>query len=344
MLLSSAGQSSPHAKMHPSAWAPMRRVLLSSTRQQPRACLRQRCYSLAAGPPPTTELLYGLHPCAAALHAGSRVIVRAIISRSAEVDGGAPVAAFLAALRAQRHPIVVTDKQAVNNMVGQAVSQGVVLEVKLCRAVPLDDAPRYTPAAPPPVLIALDEVVDPQNVGSILRSALLLGASGVVLSARNSAPLNATVCKTSSGALEYWLARRQLYSTESMPGLLQSAAAAGWRVIGTAMPPRRAPAALEGVGTQLVPTAHLAASVVPCIPSHELTRGSAPTILVLGSEGKGLRKNVRAACNLLTYIPTASPPQRVDDRTLGGDKYTVDSLNVGSAASVLLYQLVPLPP
>ncbi|KAF5945639.1 hypothetical protein HYC85_015867 [Camellia sinensis] len=101
------------------------------------------------------------------------------------------------------------------------------------------------------------EVTDPQNLGAIIRSAYFFGASGVVLCAKNSAPLSGVVSKASAGSLELM----ELRSCKNMMQFLVSSAENGWRVLGGSVSSR-------------------------AIPLNEVEPG-APTILVLGSEGTG---------------------------------------------------------
>jgi 21S rRNA (GM2251-2'-O)-methyltransferase len=83
-------------------------------------------------------------------------------------------------------------------------------------------------ARPDAVWLALDEIQDPHNLGAILRSALFLGAAGVIVSTRNSAPLSPTVSKTSAGSLELL----QLRSVGQMPLLLHELGASGFDILG----------------------------------------------------------------------------------------------------------------
>ncbi|CAI7774219.1 unnamed protein product [Closterium sp. NIES-53] len=131
-------------------------------------------------------------------------------------------------------------------------------------------------AVAPPVWVALDEVTDPQNLGAILRSAHFLGAAGVVVCAKNSAPLSAVVSKASAGALEIM----QVHECTNMMRFLARSAANGWLVVGAAADPS-------------------------AIPISRLSSGGSPTLLVLGSEGAGLRTNVKRACAHLVRISGA---------------------------------------
>ncbi|KAL4180772.1 hypothetical protein AMTRI_Chr12g267720 [Amborella trichopoda] len=120
--------------------------------------------------------------------------------------------------------------------------------------------------------VALDEVTDPQNLGAIIRSAYFFGAAGVVLCAKNSAPLSGVVSKASAGSLEII----ELRSCKNMMQFLTSSVENGWRVLGGSLSKN-------------------------AVPLNEVEAGE-PTILVLGSEGKGLRPLVERSCTQLIRI------------------------------------------
>lgn len=325
------------------------------------------------------EFVYGVHPCASVLAFGSRKVHKAYVHSRGGADGedGSVVAsAILPALQGAGVPIIRTDRNTLHGMVQQQLHQGIVLETDAIEPPMLPDGMTPTqflelvhdrhagqtdasaPAASRhPLIVALDEVADPHNVGAVLRSAWLLGADGVVVSARNSAPFNATVSKTSSGALEGWCATRRLFVTRSMPTLLGAYAAAEWRVLGTALPPasvRKQLLQAEAFGDSSS-AASTTANVVASgkwIASSRLAR-DAPTVLVLGSEGRGMRANLRTACTAFAFIPMtpiiAPKPARAAARGTDGDASTgaenapalpvPDSLNVSTAAAVLLHAL-----
>eukprot|EP00850_Spirogloea_muscicola_P016926 SM000141S00870 [mRNA] locus=s141:106134:106985:- [translate_table: standard] len=225
---------------------------------------------------------------------------------------------------------------------------GLVLDAGPLALEPLDCLPPLPPSQRPPVWLALDEVVDPQNLGAVLRSAHYLGAAGVVVCARNSAPLSSVVSKASAGALE----SMAVHACRSMPRFLERSAANGWLALG-------------------------ASTERAAVPVTALPR-SAPTILVLGNEGAGLRTTVRRACVDMVRIPGAldsanddsgdatlaiqgddhddtagvdedDEDKDADDSTYeldsGGNSGTlgagaVDSLNVSVAAGILLHELL----
>lgn len=148
-----------------------------------------------------------------------------------------------------------------------------------------------------PLIVVLDQVQDPQNLGSIARTAESAGASGLVIHERGSAEVTPAVCKASAGAVEHLAIAR----ARNVADFLGDAKAAGCWCYGAAMP-----------GT---PTA---------VPYDEPDYQGG-TVLVLGSEGKGLRPRVAAGCDQLISLPMRG---------------RVQSLGVSAAASALLYRIL----
>ncbi|KNC98115.1 uncharacterized protein SPPG_06524 [Spizellomyces punctatus DAOM BR117] len=171
-----------------------------------------------------------------------------------------------------------------------------------------------------PIWLALDQIVDPQNLGGILRSAHFFDIDGVILTDRETAPFSPFVSKASAGALEVM----DLYITPSLPKFLESSAENGWHIYGTDIHSDNTISLSEYSRAK-----HSGLEVPPLIHS--------PTILVLGSEGKGMRPVVSKACHDHLVI---GDQVEDDEDAKGGGKYTVDSLNVSVAAGILMHTLV----
>ena len=211
--------------------------------------------------------------------------------------------AFLAQVQIGRR-----DKGMLNSMCRNRPHQGLVLEASPLDFEPLNalpDLPDASSSTAAPVWLALDEVTDPQNLGALLRSALFLGVDGVLVSAKNTCSLSPTVSKASAGAMEL----APVHAARNLPRTLEAARDAGWQVVGAALEESVEPSQLEQ---------------------------SAPTVLVLGSEGHGLRTNVLRACSALVRIPRGAAGMEVG----GGDAELVDSLNVSVAGGILLWSLL----
>lgn len=220
----------------------------------------------------------------------------------------------------------VVSKHELNMISDNRPHQGLVLDASPLEMVGIKELEPVSVVEENGALwVALDEVTDPQNLGAIIRSAYFFGASGVVLCAKNSAPLSAVVSKSSAGSLEVM----ELRSCKNMMQFLTSSAQNGWRILGGAV--------------------NSAA-----VPLNEIVPG-APTILVLGSEGTGLRPLVERSCTQLIRIPGNAPVSVIagEDENEEGSGVdlefsvrefnsflAVESLNVSVAAGILLHHLI----
>jgi 23S rRNA (guanosine2251-2'-O)-methyltransferase len=152
-----------------------------------------------------------------------------------------------------------------------------------------------------PLLVALDQIQDPQNLGSICRTAECAGAAGVVIPERRAAEVTPAVCKASAGAVEHL----PLARVRNMADFLAEARRAGCWCYGAS--------AGEDAG------------VAPAVPYDAPDYGGAGVVLVLGSEGAGLRPRVAKACDQLIALPL-----------LG----RIESLGVSAAAAAILYEIL----
>ncbi len=150
------------------------------------------------------------------------------------------------------------------------------------------------PLDPTALIVALDEVQDPQNFGAVIRSAVAMGATAVMWPEHRSAPLSPATFRASAGAVEH----ARLCRVSSLPPALETLKAAGVVVVGLDM---------EGDAP---------------IDRVQLT---GPVALVVGAEGKGLRKTVKRVCDSLAALPMAGP---------------VASLNASVALAIALYEVV----
>ncbi|ACG77623.1 spoU rRNA methylase family protein [Phenylobacterium zucineum HLK1] len=182
---------------------------------------------------------------------------------------------------------------ADNHAIAQALPQGAVHQGVALRPAPLPEADLadFEPR-PGAVLLMLDQVTDPQNVGAILRSAAAFGAAGLILQDRHAPKLTGALAKAAAGAVE----RTPVAHVVNLSRALDELIDAGWRTVG-----------LAGGGERSL---------------GEVLDGS-PVVLVLGSEGEGLRRLVAERCDELARIPMP-----------GG----FESLNVSNAAAIALYE------
>lgn len=162
----------------------------------------------------------------------------------------------------------------------ESVHQGAALEVKPLKWGSLSEAAlRDAPGATRPLLVALDRVSDPHNVGAILRSAEVFGARAVIAPSRHSAPETGALAKTASGALE----RQPYLRVPNLAEALKQLKLMGFILIG-----------LDGTGEETLPD-QLA----------KLPNGAA-VCLVMGSEGPGMRDLTLKSCDHVARIPYAA--------------------------------------
>lgn len=278
---------------------------MSRSPRKPRPAGRRpvRRPPLPPGARGSVGVVYGINAVEAALRAGRRTLL------ALHVKAGTPSPAHerLLALAAQRGLGAQQHGGAeLDALASGGHHQGVVLA---CGALPvLDDhaalalgAWQADAAAAPPLLLALDQVEDPRNLGAVARSAAAFGAAGLVLPRDHSAPLSAVASSASAGALE----RLPVYLVPNLARFLEQAKAHGFWSAG---------AATEG-GEPVSGYRH-----------------DRPLVLVLGNEGRGLRPLVARSCDLLLTIPLPGAG--------AGPEASLDSLNVSAAAAVLLYCLL----
>jgi 23S rRNA (guanosine2251-2'-O)-methyltransferase len=183
----------------------------------------------------------------------------------------------------------VADTQRIAQLLPQgAVHQGVALRGAVLEEAALAD---FAPTRGA-VLLMLDQVTDPQNVGAILRSAAAFGAAGVILQDRHAPKLTGALAKAAAGAVD----KVGVAHVVNLARALDELTDAGWRAVG-----------LAGEADQSLAEA----------------LDGAPAVLVMGSEGEGLRRLVAEHCDELAKIPMP-----------GG----FESLNVSAAAAIALYE------
>lgn len=186
--------------------------------------------------------------------------------------------------------VAVADADEIAQRCGSGEHQGVCAEAGSFRYAD----PAGLLAVEEPLIVVLDEVQDPQNLGAVCRGAECAGATGAVIAERRAAQVTAAVCKASAGAVEHLPVAR----VRNVADFLGEAKHAGCWCYGAAAGARTA-------WTE---------------PDY---RGG--VVLVLGSEGRGLRPRVAGACDALVSLPLRG---------------RLESLNVGAAAAALLYEVV----
>ncbi|MBF6468001.1 23S rRNA (guanosine(2251)-2'-O)-methyltransferase RlmB [Nocardia beijingensis] len=190
--------------------------------------------------------------------------------------------------------ILEVPRTDLDRLSANGLHQGVALQVPPYRyAHPDDLLDRARGSAQPALLVALDNISDPRNLGAVVRSVAAFGGHGVLIPQRRSASVTAVAWRTSAGAA----ARLPVARATNLTRTLKDWAAQGVQVVG-----------LDAGGDT----------------SLDDFDGREPTVIVVGSEGKGLSRLVRESCDAILSIPMAGP---------------VESLNASVAAGVVLSEV-----
>jgi 23S rRNA (guanosine2251-2'-O)-methyltransferase len=226
--------------------------------------------------------LWGTHAVKAAMENARREIHEILVTRNA----------------AREIPDSRKIRMVEPHEIDDALPRGAVHQGLAARVAPLEPVPLAELLSPAEgLLVLLDSVTDPQNVGAVLRSAAAFGARGIILQDRKAPPFSGGCAKAAVGAAE----RVPHARVVNLSRTLEEAREAGWRSIGLA---GEAEATLEQA------------------LDEGLLAGGSGVILALGSEDKGLRPSVRDACDALARIPISE---------------AIESLNVSNAAALALY-------
>jgi 23S rRNA (guanosine2251-2'-O)-methyltransferase len=192
-------------------------------------------------------------------------------------------------------PLLEVTRVELDRLTGGAVHQGVALQLPTFEyAHPDDLLARALDAPGVPLVVALDSITDPRNLGAVVRSAAAFGAQGVLIPERRSAGMTAAAWKTSAGAA----ARIPIARATNLNRALRAYADAGFSLVG-----------LDGGADTDI---------------SAVTELSGPLVLIVGSEGAGLSRLVREACDTLAAIPIST---------------SIESLNAGVAAGIALYEI-----
>jgi 23S rRNA (guanosine2251-2'-O)-methyltransferase len=225
--------------------------------------------------PSSSALLHGLHPVAAAWVNPERRCRRLLVTRAALDALAGPLAEAAAKGLPRPEPIVV-ERAELDRLVPDAVHQGAVLDAAPLPEVAIEDVCRAASLRERDVVVVLDQVTDPHNVGAILRSASAFGASAVVLPERNAPEVTGTLAKSASGALE----AVPLVRIGNLARTLVQLQEAGYWCVG-----------LDESGSRTLAEMALGGRVA----------------LVLGAEGTGLRRLTMERCDDMARLPTQGP-------------------------------------
>jgi 23S rRNA (guanosine2251-2'-O)-methyltransferase len=215
-----------------------------------------------------SELIYGRNAVLEALR-GGRQVEKILLA------AGAHGAATHVERLAKEHavPLETVERRELDRLAAGANHQGVVALVAAFAYVALDDLLAQARQRGEPLLLLLDSVQDPQNLGTLLRTAEAVGAHGVVIPQHRAVGVTAAVVKASAGAIEHLPVAQVTNLTQTIEQLK----AAGVWVVGVENTPQAQP-----------------------YDQADLNR---PLALVVGSEGRGLSRLVRQHCDFLVRLP-----------------------------------------
>ena len=231
------------------------------------------------------DRLTGIHAVREALESG-RALERIVIARGRHGDR---LEEIVTKARERGVPVRFEERAIVDRLAGTPQHQGVVAMAAAKHTLDLEDLLKIAPkgSSAPGLLVVLDGVEDPHNLGAVIRSALAAGASGIILPDRRAAGLNETVARAAAGALEHLPVARVVNIARAMEQLKE----AGYWTVGLDERAER---------------------------KHSDVDYKGAVAIVLGGEGAGLHELVRKRCDFLVSIPTTGPVRSLNVSVAAG--------------------------
>ncbi len=243
-----------------------------------------------SGKHPTAEIIYGRNAVLEVLKSG-RAVEKVYIQSGAS---GEVIPSIYRLARKRRTPIVQATRTKLTQLVGSGKHQGVVALISPIDNVSLETLLDTVRAqGEPATLLVLDRIQDPHNLGAIIRSAEVFGAKGIILPSRDTAPISETVVKASAGAIFYL----PICKVTNLVQAVRQLKEAGFWVYAS--------------------SSHAEKSI------REVSFAAA-SVIIVGSEGKGIRPLLLKECDEQFRIPQAGH---------------TESLNASVAAGIILYEL-----
>jgi len=209
-------------------------------------------------------ILSGIHPVAEALRTG-HPLERLVVAKGA---GGPRLQELIDLARRASVPVRFEPRSALDRLAGSSAHQGVLAMGAARQYADIEDV------AQAELLVVLDGVEDPHNLGAVIRTAHAAGAGGIIIPERRSASLTDVASKAAAGAAEHLPVTRVTNINRALEDLKQR----GYWIYG-----------LDERGTE----------------SYDRVEYALPTAIVLGGEGKGLHEQVKKHCDALVQIPLA---------------------------------------
>lgn len=311
-----AGAAAVEDAQHEAPQRPAPRLARAKTQNYWSGTVREEADAFAEGrlPKGYFEYLYGIWPVLFALRAGRRRFKRLFVQ---EVVGGRQTVEpqhkeerdeIRKRCRQLGIKVMETGRFNLDKFSKGRPHQGYILKCISAAPERLETMPKPTRGA---MWLALEGITDPMNLGALMRTAAYFGIKGVV-SERGSVRFTPVASKASSGAGE----NIPFFGANNLRKLLDGARSSGWRVVGAATPHPEDEA--KGIVSRSLDDP----AALRTLSGDDGSSGGG-VVLVLGSEGGGLRANIRQECDELVYI--------------AGGVDGLDSLNVSVAAGILIH-------
>jgi len=238
------------------------------------------------------EILFGIHPIQEALASGKRPIHKLYLLRG---RNDKPAQQILKSAKAQGIAIYFESREVLDRLAGDTRHQGVVGLLGAASYATIEELFQAAQdRKEPPFFVLLDGVEDPRNLGAVMRTADAAGAHGLIIPQRRSAGVTAAAAKAAAGAEEFVPVVQVVNLTQT----IEEIKSRGVWIYG-----------LDAKAQQVYHQANL----------------TGPLALVVGGEGKGIRRLVSEHCDALISIPMAG---------------RIESLNVSVAAAIVLYEVL----
>lgn len=234
------------------------------------------------------RLVTGLQPVREAIRVHGDKLERVLV----EKDGGPQIEAVARFAKDRGASVELVARGELDRASKGARHQGAIAYAPDLTLVPLEAI--VSELGPNTLVVALDELEDPQNFGAVIRSCVALGANAILWPEHHAAPLSPATFRASAGAVEH----ATLCRVSALPNALERLRDAGATIIG------------------------LDANAEHSLPKVAF---EGPVVLVVGAEGKGLRKPVKRACTELASLPMTG---------------VLDSLNASVAAAIAIYEVL----
>ena len=234
-----------------------------------------------------TEIISGRNPVFEALKS-QKTINKILISEQAR---GSIIKEIIKLAKEMKVPVHHVPPEKIDSLASEN-SQGIAAEISPAEYLDIHSLIATVKPAGKPLIVVLDNIEDPHNLGAIIRNAVAFGADGVVIGKWHSANLTETVNRTSAGAVQHIPVAR----VSNIADCLLTLKKEGFWVIGA-----------ENNNKSIKETEFLF-----------------PLVLVIGSEGQGLRHLIKERCDIIVSIP---------------QKQTISSLNASCASAVILYEI-----